>query len=187
MALRRVAAQAWTYEDYCRIPADGRRYELHEGELWMAPSPTTRHQRIVGRIFEELSRYVQEQRLGEVFIAPLDVVLASDTVVQPDLVFVSRVRRHIVTEENIQGAPDLLVEVMSPGTRALDRARKRGMYQQAGVPEYWVVDGDRKEVAVYSLDPQRRRYESPTRYQAGEAVLSVVMKGLRIPLAGVWA
>lgn len=186
MAVRRVAAQEWTYQDYRRIPADGRRYEVHEGELWMAPSPTTRHQRIAFRLGRELARRAEDHDLGEVFVAPLDVVLAPNTVVQPDVVFVRRERMDIVTEENIQGVPDLVVEVLSPGTRALDRNRKRLIYQRAGVPEYWVVDGERREVAVHTLELTRKRYGQPTLCQGESLLRSQAIPGLELSLGRLW-
>ena len=103
-----------TYEDYCRAP-DDKRYELLNGELMMVPAPNTKHQRILLRLGRELSRLVQEHELGEVFVAPLDVVLSDTDVVQPDVLFISRAREDRITDANVQGAPDLVIEILSSG------------------------------------------------------------------------
>lgn len=128
-----------TYEDYCRMPA-GLRYELIEGDLRMTPSPSTFHQKISGRIEEALQRFVRERRLGEVYHSPIDVVLGQYNVVQPDILFIVEERLGIVTEPNIRGAPDLVVEILSPGTADLDRLTKRALYARYGVREMWLVD-----------------------------------------------
>ena len=187
MALRLATAQEWTYQDYRRIPADGRRYEVHEGELWRAPSPITRHQRLVLRLYRLLFQQLENSGLGELFVSPYDVVLAPNTVVQPDLVFVSAERAGIITEENIQGAPDLVVEILSPGTTRIDRTRKRGMYERAGIPEYWVVDGRAGKIDVYSLEPGKARYGQPQLFQGDATVKSSSIRGLEVPLARVWS
>jgi Uma2 family endonuclease len=114
VALRYAGAEEWTYADYARLPADGRRYELHEGVLCMPPSPTTQHERVAFALATEMRRVVRALSLGEVFVAPYDVVLSDVSVVQPDVVFVSVADMGIVTEEKIRGAPDLVVEVLSP-------------------------------------------------------------------------
>ena len=128
-----------TYEDYAKTP-DDERYELIDGELLMVPSPNRPHQWTVIHLGTRLIAFVEENDLGEVYFAPFDVVLSDTNVVQPDLVFVSRERLGIITHANIQGAPDLVVEVRSPSTAYRDLTIKRRLYAEHGVKEYWMVD-----------------------------------------------
>ena len=136
-----------TYEDYRNTP-DDERWELLNGELVMAPSPKTTHQEISGNLFFLLRLFVGQMALGRVFVAPLDVVLSDRNVLQPDVLFVSSQREHIITEDNIQGAPDLVVEVLSPSTASRDWRIKLDLYAQHGVREYWVVDPDGQRIWV---------------------------------------
>ena len=136
-----------TYADYCNTP-DDERWELLNGELMMAPSPTSIHQAVSRRLFLLLNRFVEDRELGTVFYAPLDVVLSDVSVVQPDLMFVSNARMHILTQVNIQGAPDLVVEILSPSTASRDWRTKMDLYAEHGVEEYWVVDPDGQRIWV---------------------------------------
>ena len=134
-----------TYEDYRKTP-DDERWELLNGELIMPPSPTIAHQRVSRRLERRLDTFVEERGLGEVFYAPCDVVLSDVNVVQPDLLFVSTEQAHIITRENIRGAPDLVVEILSPSTASRDWRDKLDLYAEHGVKEYWVVDPDAQRV-----------------------------------------
>ncbi len=136
-----------TYEDYCKTP-DDQRWELLNGELIMAPSPNTVHQRTAFRLGRLLADFVEGMDLGDVFIAPLDVILSEVNVVQPDLLFISNARHHILTDANVQGAPDLVVEILSPSTASRDWRTKLDLYAEYGVQEYWVVDPDAQRVWV---------------------------------------
>ena len=136
-----------TYEDYQKTP-DDERWELLDGELVMAPSPTTTHQRTLRRLFLMLNSFVDQMGLGEVLSAPLDVILSDANVVQPDVLFVSNQREHIIDDTNIKGAPDLVVEILSPSTASRDWRTKLDLYAQHGVREYWVVDPDGQRVWV---------------------------------------
>lgn len=129
-----------TYEDYCALPEDGKRYEILDGDLYMSPSPMTPHQRAALRMARLLCDFVDVRMLGEVFIAPCDVILDQHNIVVPDLLFVSKSRQSIITEKNIQGAPDLLVEILSPSTRLRDIRDKRNIYARCGVEWYWIFD-----------------------------------------------
>jgi Uma2 family endonuclease len=140
-----------TYEDFLLFPDDGKRHELIDGEHYVAPSPNLRHQTISGRLFLWLGRYVEDRPVGRVWAAPLDVVLSRHDVVEPDLIYVSNERRSILTKQNIQGAPDLAAEILSPGTRKTDEITKRRAYERWGVGEYWVVDPELDVVKVYRL------------------------------------
>lgn len=140
----------WVYEDLQTIDDDRHRYEIIDGELFVSPSPSTAHQRAVLRIGAALLAHVDRYG-GEVFVAPLDVYFASDTVVEPDVVYVAPANVARVTEPFVNGAPDLVVEVSSPSTRRVDLGRKRDLYQREGVPEYWFVDVEAQRVLVHRL------------------------------------
>ena len=141
----------FNYDDYCLMPED-RRYELIGGEFFMVPSPSVIHQRVSANLEAILRRYVMEKECGEVLYAPLDVVLSHQDVVQPDIMFISKERSHIVTDMNIQGAPDLVVEILSPSTAERDRTIKKKLYARHGVRELWLVNAGAQVVEVYSLE-----------------------------------
>jgi len=140
-----------TYEEFRQLPDDGKRYELVGGEVRLTPAPNTKHQFVVHNLDMAISPYVQKNKLGEVWEAPLDVRLTEDTALQPDLVFVASRRVEIVREEFIAGAPDLVVEVLSASTAVHDRATKLPIYAKAGVPEFWLIDSQAKTVEVLKL------------------------------------
>ena len=129
-----------TYSDYAALPDDGRRYELHRGELSVTPSPGVRHQRAIIPLGSRLYEHVRARGLGEVLVAPTDCILSNVTVVQPDILYVATDRQAITSERGIEGAPTLVVEVLSPSTARLDRGRKMRLYAEHGVPYYWIVD-----------------------------------------------
>ena len=137
----------FTYRDYLQLP-DDKRYELVEGELYLVPSPNLDHQRISRQLGMALWLHVSRQNLGEIFHAPCDVVFSEINVVQPDLLFVSAQRRSILTKANVQGAPELVVEILSPSTGQRDLGIKRSLYAKYGVSEYWIVDPEATTVEV---------------------------------------
>ena len=164
-----------TYADYCLTP-DDERYELLDGELVMVPAPSLGHQRVDIRLGALLHVFVNERNLGEVFSAPCDVVLSETDVVQPDLLFVSNERAHILfNSANIRGAPDLVIEILSPSTANRDRTRKRALYAQYGVPEYWLVDPDARTVTVLRLGAAG--FTVVARYGAGQTLTSPTLPG----------
>jgi Uma2 family endonuclease len=140
-----------TYRDYAALPEDGRRYELHDGELSVTPAPGTRHQRAIGTLHVLLRAHVEARRLGEVFLSPVDCILSDITVVEPDLVYLDPTRARLVSERAIEGAPTLAVEVLSPSTATIDRSRKRELYARHGVPYYWIVDPVAGAIEAYGL------------------------------------
>jgi Uma2 family endonuclease len=142
---------AVTRSDYEALPAGPPYYQLIEGQLVMSPSPFTKHQRVVGRLFGILSAFVQEHTLGEVFVAPLDVFLNDVNVYQPDIAYVSTAQMHIVTDHGIEGAPDLCVEVLSKSTQRFDKITKKKVFAQAGLHHYWLVDTETHELTAFDL------------------------------------
>ena len=167
----------FTYEDYKHTPED-KRYELLDGELIMVPAPKVAHQRNSREIEYALLTFVAENDLGEVFYAPTDVVLSDTDVVQPDVLFVSKERSYIITEDNIRGAPDLVIEVLSPSTAQRDRTLKRTLYALHGVPEYWLADSDAKNVLVLTLD--NGEYKVAGIYGEGQTLFSPLLPGFTL-------
>ena len=169
----------FTYEDYKHTPED-KRYELLDGELIMVPAPKVTHQRGSRKIGTPLNIFVEENDLGEVFYAPTDVVLSNTDVVQPDILFVSKERSYIITEDNIRGAPDLVVEVLSPSTAQRDRTLKRTLYALHGVPEYWQADTDAKNVLVLTL--VNGEYKVAGIYGEGQTLVSPLLPGFSLEI-----
>ena len=173
-------AVKFTYEDYQHTPED-KRYELLDGELIMVPAPNLGHQRIGIRLGALLHGFVQERGLGEVFHAPCDVVLSNTDVVQPDLLFVSNERAHLLLGgDNVRGAPDLVVEIFSPSTAGRDRTLKRALYAKYGVKEYWLVDSDALTVTVLRLG--EGAFEVEAIYGEGQTMISPTLTGFSVGL-----
>ncbi len=141
----------FTYEDYRTTPED-KRYELLDGDLLMTPAPNLKHQRVQFELGSRLGRFIKDRALGEFFFAPCDVVLSDHDVVQPDLLFVSREREHLLSGgDAVRGAPDLVVEILSPATADRDRGYKHALYARHGVAEYWLVDPTDETIAIHRL------------------------------------
>lgn len=168
-----------TYEDYLQLPEESR-YEVLEGDLKMVPAPGYRHQRVTARLAHALTTQVEHGGLGEVNFAPFDVILADDTVVQPDILIVMADNLGIVAPEGVRGAPDLVVEVLSPATAKRDKGIKRHLYGRHGVKEYWIVDPEALtvEVAVNAGG----QMETRGLFGAGERVESQVLSSLELPV-----
>ena len=147
--MERMSATRITWRDTLLMPEDGNRYEAIAGALYVTPAPTVRHQRVSKKLFTALVRLLEEAGYGEVLYAPVGVEFPDSAEgVQPDIVYVSRERSDIIGEDWIRGAPDLVVEVVSPSTAERDRTIKRKLYERHGVKQYWIVDPDTKTVEV---------------------------------------
>jgi Uma2 family endonuclease len=149
-----LSTTKFTYEDYLLFPDDGRRHELIEGEHFVTPSPITKHQKITRNLLGELFVHIQQAKTGQIFCAPMDVVLSDLDVVQPDLLFISNKNASIITEKNIQGAPDLVVEILSDSSRKTDEIIKRKLYERYQVGEYWIIDPELETIKIYQLTDQ---------------------------------
>ena len=172
----------WTYEDYKRLPDDGRRYEIIEGVLYATAAPNLDHQYTVSEILAALRMYVRERQLGIVISAPFGVHLPDIAQpVQPDVLFIAAERAPRPGAEDFTGAPDLIVEVLSQSTARTDRLVKFGAYERAGVREYWLVDPCTHSVEVYSLS-EENTYEMAGQYTPGETVASTVLSDLVLPV-----
>jgi Uma2 family endonuclease len=144
----------FTYEDYLNFPQDGKCHEIIDGVHFMTPAPQTRHQIVSRNLLWTLENYVRDKNLGHTLNAPVDVVLSDTTVVQPDLIFICREREHIIKKNYIDGPPDLVIEILSPGRENLDRLVKMKQYALLGVPEYWLVDFEARLLEQYVLRGQ---------------------------------
>ena len=174
----------FTVADYMTTPED-RRYHLLDGDLILAPAPTIRHQRILRRLAVLLDELAVENGLGEVFLAPCDVVLSNYDVFQPDILFVSNERRGLITEANIQGAPDLVVEILSSATEHYDRGYKRTLYARYGVREYWLVDPATETVEV--LVEGDEGLTSADIFGLTDTLVSPLLPGLSVDLGQIFA
>jgi Uma2 family endonuclease len=169
----------FTYKDYKNLPeSETKRYELLEGELVMLPSPTTYHQRISWNLERILGDFVAKHDLGVIYDAPLDVVFSQEDVAQPDILFILKAHSQIITDENIQGAPDLIIEILSPATADRERTYKRTLYARHGVREYWIVDPADKSVEVMTLG--EKGFDTVKLYKMGQTLSSPLLKGFSL-------
>ncbi|MGH7343054.1 MAG: Uma2 family endonuclease, partial [Candidatus Rokuibacteriota bacterium] len=145
----RLPPSGLTYEDYVGLPDDGRRYEILDGELEVSPAPAPKHQAVSRNLVILLHGHVQPRGLGSVYYAPIDVILARDSILQPDLVFIASRRPSIVTERAIEGPPDLAIEILSPWSDRRDRVAKAELYARYGVRHYWIVDPETRKLEMY--------------------------------------
>jgi len=169
-----------TYDDYCLLPNNGRRYEIIDGELFVTPSPRRAHQKVVTRLSYYLEGFVEKRGHGEVYVAPFDVVFSLFDVVEPDILYVSKERASVVTEKNAQGAPDLVVEVLSETTAEIDRTTKLKLYARHGVQEYWLIDPDACTAEVYRREA--RGFARVASLQPSDSLTTPLLPGFSVPL-----
>ena len=172
-----------TVADYRDTP-EGVRCQLLDGELILAAAPNNQHQTILLNLAASLRSFVRGNELGKVWIAPFDVVFSDHDVFQPDILYVSRRRAAVITDANIQGAPDLAVEVLSPSTEGYDRGYKRELYARHGVMEYWLVDPDLETIEV--LTPGDGGFIRHALYNRRETLTSPLLPGLAVDLAAIF-
>jgi Uma2 family endonuclease len=175
--------QLYTYEDYLKINDDNQ-YELIGGELILVPAPKTSHQMISSKLHKILVNFIDENNLGVLLYAPTDVVLSETEKPQPDILFISANRLDIITEYNIKGAPDLVIEILSPSTSKYDRVKKSKMYYTHGVKEYWIVDPDAKVIEVFT--PSEKNWNLVEAYDTDGILTSPLLPGLQINLTDVF-
>jgi Uma2 family endonuclease len=175
-----------TYDDLLLFPDDGLRHELIDGEHYVTPSPNLRHQEISGRFYLLIGSWLQEHPLGRLFYAPLDCKFSTFDVVEPDLLYVCNARApELLSGRHVMGAPDLVVEIASPGTRRRDETIKRQLYDRSEVQEYWVVDPDANVIRVYVRRDGRFATPLELSREAGDVLTTELFPGLTIPLARV--
>jgi Uma2 family endonuclease len=174
MAGVKAAVPRVSYADMERWPEDGRRYELYDGEVFEIPSPLPIHQIALGRLYLALAGYVQAHG-GMVLVAPLDIVLTEFDVVQPDLHLFTRERQHLINPRKVtRHAPDLAIEILSPGTSANDRGRKLRLLARHHVREFWLVDPNTPAIEIYCLS-------GDTLVHAGTALASELLQSRLLP------
>jgi len=187
MALVKATSHKMTYDEYCLLPEDGNQYELFDGELVVTPSPSRAHQKILLRLARFLAEHVENESLGEVYISPLDAIFDPYTALQPDILFVSKERLPEVGRERIEGAPDLVVEVLSPSTFHKDLRRKMTVYSRFGVQEYWIVDPEMKTIERYDQGQEGKEGLSlARRFSVGETFESPMLPGFRIEVGRIF-
>jgi Uma2 family endonuclease len=172
-----------TYEELSRLPGDGHRYELFDGEAYVSPSPSLRHQRVALNLAVALRTAFGDR--GEVFIAPMDVVLGRATAPQPDLGVVLA-EHSAILQDVVRGVPDLLVEVLSPSTAEMDRGLKMETYARHGVPEYWIADPEREAIEIYRLDRDAGAYRQVDTCRRGDRIETPLLPGLAVEVAPVF-
>lgn len=178
---------AWTYEDYRHLPEDGRRYEIIEGVLYMANAPSFDHQFTVTKISGKLDGFVSSHKLGVVITAPFEVHLPNIAKpVQPDVLFIASQNQPLSGTQIFEGAPDLIVEVLSPGSVRLDQHIKFGAYERAGVREYWIADPKTHSVEVYKLPSGGMEYVLVGQFTVNERLHSELLAGLEVAVSDLF-
>jgi Uma2 family endonuclease len=178
------AAYRLTYRDWLCLPDDGSRYEILDGEILMTPAPSVRHQVISSRLHSRLGPFLETSGAGSLFAAPTGVRLSDDVVVQPDLLVVLAEHRSRIAEQVIDGPPDVVAEILSPGTARRDLVAKRELYARFGVPEYWIVDSEGSNTEVLVLE--RGAYTRFGLFRRHETLRSSLLPELSVPLAEVF-
>lgn len=173
-----------TIKDYKLLP-EGSPYQLIEGDLIMTPAPSSFHQIISANLFKKASIFVDERKEGIVLYSPIDIYLNDENVFQPDIVFISKQRRDIIKDDGIHGAPDLVIEILSPSTAYYDIKKKYKIYEKFGVKEYWIVDPEMKSVELFSLTEQGKFLLSADFTNQG-TVKSVILSGFEITLEEIF-
>ena len=177
----------FTYEDFLTFPDDGKRHEIIDGEHYVTPSPNTRHQTVCTALTALLWIYLRQHPIGAVFVAPFDVVFSDGDVVEPDILYISRERAGVLTSHHVRGAPDLAVEILSPGTRKTDEVTKRKRYEHFGVLEYWVVDPDLDAITVYRRVDDRFVRVAKLNAEAGDSLTTPLLPGFSATLTEIFA
>lgn len=174
----------FTYDDYKYLPED-KRYEIIEGDLQLTPSPSFHHQAIQAELLFHLMAFVKEKRLGQVVAAPTEVILSPENVVQPDVLFIAKSRLSLAHEGGgVQGAPDLVVEILSPASVGRDKVLKRKLYSKYGVREYWIVDPETSSIEV--LTQASAGLETWRVFPVGTDLASPLLEGFLLPVADLF-
>jgi Uma2 family endonuclease len=181
-----IVAPKFTYQDLQEMPDDGKRYQLIDGELYVTPSPNRAHQRAVGNLHILLRERIEKPGLGVVYLAPFDVVFDQMNVVQPDLLVVGNERLAIITEANVEGVPDIAIEVLSPSNKRFDREKKLQLYGRVGAPELWYFDPADRTAEVFHAEAEGRCVLM-AKLSGSDVIRSAVFPGLSLTLDEVFA
>ena len=176
-----------TYDDFVLFPDDGKRHELIDGEHYVTASPNTRHQQILGNLHWLIRSYLEPHPIGRVLFAPYDIVFSQFDVVEPDLLYLSHARAaEVITKLHGRGAPELVVEIASPGTRKRDETIKRRLYERGGVSEYWMIDPEIDAVRIYSRGPTGYARAVELWREAGDVLTTPLLPGLELRVADIF-
>ena len=176
-----------TYDDFLLFPDDGQRHELIDGEHYVTPSPNMKHQAVSGNLYFMIRSWLEQHPVGRIFYALFDVVFTKFDIVEPDLLYLSHSRAaQFLTEKHVTGAPDLVVEIASPGTKKRDETIKLRLYERTGVSEYWVVDPLVETIRVYRN--QEGHFGQPLELtsKAGDVLTTPQFDGLELPLRKIF-
>ena len=182
-----AASVKLTYEDFLNFPDDAKRHEIIDGEHYVTPSPGTKHQAIVFNLATAFGTYLRTHSIGAAFVAPFDVVFSDLDVVEPDLLYISRERAGILTPQHVRGVPDLVIEILSPGTRKTDETIKRKLYERFGVQEYWVVDPELDALKIYRSTAGAFARAAELSVEGGDALTTPLLPDFSVPLAEIFA
>jgi Uma2 family endonuclease len=176
-----------TYDDFVLFPDDGKRHELIDGEHYVTPSPNVRHQGISGNLHFLIRLWLETHPIGKLLFAPFDVVFTRFDVVEPDLLYMSNARaKEILTRANVQGTPELVIEIGSPSSRKRDETIKRRLYERSGVSEYWFVDAEGDVIRVYRREGEDFGRARELTLEAGDVLTTSLLPGLELPLVRVF-
>jgi len=175
--------EVYTYEDYALLP-EGAPYQLIGGKLVMTPAPSTYHQAISTRLLGKFLFFMAEKDLGMIYHAPIDVYFGDKETYQPDIIFIVKERFHIIGPERINGAPDLVIEILSPSTGYYDLRKKARTYARHGVKEYWVVDPEEKSIELYR--GREEQFVLDQRVEEKGKIKSLVLEGLEVEAGDVF-
>ena len=182
-----ATATKYTYDDYVLMPDDRLRREIIDGNLYVTPTPNIKHQAVSRNLLFRLARHIRDQSLGYLYDAPCNVIFSDTNVVQPDIVYVSNERAdEIITEKNIRGVPDLVVEILSDSSRKTDQTIKCSLYERFGVPEYWIVDPVADTIKIYRREGAAYRRVAELNNAAGDVLTTPLLPELRLSLSDVF-
>jgi Uma2 family endonuclease len=176
-----------TYDDFLLFPDDGQRHELIDGEHYVTPCPNTKHQQVSGNLHFLMRLYLEQCPIGKLFYAPFDIVFSKFDVVEPDLLYMSNERAAtILTSKHVEGTPELIVEIGSPGTRKRDETIKRRLYERSGADEYWIVDPALDAIRIYRRITNRFEPATELSLESGDVLTTPLLPGLALPLARIF-
>lgn len=176
-----------TYDDFVHFPDDGKRHELIDGEHYVTRSPNTKHQRVLGNLHLIIGAWLEDHPVGQVFLSPFDVVFTPFDVVEPDLLYMSNERAsQILTDLNVQGVPELVIEIASPSTRKRDASLKRALYDRTGVSEYWIVEPKGDKVRVFRRNGAAFAAPVDLTREAGGVLTTPLLPGLDLPFTRIF-
>jgi Uma2 family endonuclease len=178
-----IISTKFNHADLLSFPEDGKRREIIDGDMFVTPAPKLNHQRILVRLTEALLKHLSSHPVGELVVSPMDVIFSDFDVLEPDLILVLNEHKNIL-EDWVRGAPDLVIEILSPTTAARDRGVKLRAYARFGVQEYWILDPDAQAIEVYRLTPEG--YELTKTFRQGETLTSALLPDFGVPVEAVF-